>query len=198
MGTLTRVVTWACVSTFKTAVAKKAANSPGGKMKANLFYPFVVLVLWLSLDSAMAVEFEKMGSAISQALGTTKAFKTTVQTKKGATDVFYSKDGAGKAEKFAVVQKRLYDPNCTHTWVVGINAKTVNVETVRVVEMSCPHAFPTQKKAYLEQYKGRGPASLKTLTGDIHTIAKATGSSQLTTDAVSTAIEAAQSLKGKI
>lgn len=159
----------------------------------------VILVLVLMyVDLARATEFEKMGNAISKALGTTKAFKTTHTLKTEPITVFYSKDASGKAEKLAIVEKRLYEPNCTHTWVIGLNAKTAKVEQIRVVEMSCPHAFPTKENSYLEQYQGKGPAQAKTLKADVHTVAKATGSSELTTDAVVESIIVADKLKGKI
>ena len=155
-------------------------------------------LLLVYLQTALGVEFEKLGSAIAKALGTKKAFKKSVSVSGENTTVFYSKGGNGKANKFAVVRKGIYPPNCTHTWVVGVDAKSSKVEQVRVVEMSCPHAFPTNKPNFLAQYKGKGPQDLKTLKGDVNTIAKATGSSDLTSDAVKASIEAAMKLKGKI
>jgi hypothetical protein len=156
-----------------------------------------VALLCLCLDSALGVEFEKLGTAVEKALGTGKAFKTTVKMKGKATTVFYAKNAAGKASKFAVVQNGVYEPNCTHTWVVGIN-ESAQVEQIRVVEMSCSHAFPTKEANFLGQYKGKGPAATSKLKGDIHTIAKATGSSDLTTEAVVTSITLVDKLKGKL
>lgn len=154
-------------------------------------------LLLLSLDCALGVEFEKLGSAVEKALGTTKAFQKKVSLKGVSTDVFYSKDASGKPKKFAVVQKGIYEPNCTHTWVVGLS-NTAEVEQVRVVEMSCSHAFPTKEDSYLGQYKGKGPADVSKLKGEVHTVAKATGSSDLTTDAVLTSITVVDKLKGKL
>lgn len=156
------------------------------------------LALFLFYSSILsATEFEKLGDAIAKALGTTKVFKTSAKLGKETISVFYSKDTKGKADRYAVLQTGIYEPNCTHTWVVGL-ASNGNVETIRVVEMSCPHAFPTRQASYLDQYRGKGPKDLKTLKNEIHTVAKATGSSQLTTDAVMKSITAVQSLKGKI
>lgn len=157
----------------------------------------LVALFCLCLDSALGVEFEKLGSAVEKALGTGKAFQTTVKIKGKPTTVFYSKNGAGKAAKYAVIQKGIYEPNCTHTWVVGVN-NNAEVEQIRVVEMSCSHAFPTKEASFLEQYKGKGPAAVSKLKGDIHTIAKATGSCDLTTEAVVTSITLVDKLKGKL
>lgn len=114
------------------------------------------------------------------------------------TILLHSKDASGHASRFAVVQKGLYEPNCTHTWVIGLDAASSSVDKIEVVEMACPHAFPTKQASFLDQYKGKGPADVASLKGDIHTIAKATWSCNLTTTAVVTSINAASSLKGKI
>ncbi|MCB0404240.1 MAG: hypothetical protein KDD51_05600 [Bdellovibrionales bacterium] len=148
----------------------------------------VTLMFCLCIENSSAVEFEKMGQAIAKALGTTKAFKSTVEVQGEAATVYYSKGRGGQPERVAVVQKGIYEPNCTHTWVVGLDARSAKVEGIRVVEMSCPHAFPTKKSTFLSQYVGRGPASVKKLSGEVHTVAKATGSSELTTTAVKKAI----------
>jgi hypothetical protein len=134
---------------------------------------------------------------VEKALGTAKAFQMKVSLKGKATTVYYAKNADGKPSRFAVIQKGLYEPNCTHTWVVGLNAKA-EVDQIRVIEMSCSHAFPTNEPAFLDQYKGKGPAEAASLKGKIHTIAKATGSSDLTTDAVVTSITVVEKLKGKL
>ncbi len=163
----------------------------------SCFLQFTSTLLLLFQLNAGASEFESLKNALSQGLGTTKAFKATV-TAGGKTDsVYYSKDDSGKPLKVAVVQKAIYPPNCTHTWVVALDAKTSTVSEVRVVEMSCPHAFPTNKAFYLDQYKGKGPADVSKLKGSIQTIAKATGTCNLTTEAVETAIKLAQTFQAK-
>jgi hypothetical protein len=158
---------------------------------------FCAVLFALYADGALGVEFEALGTAVEKALGTAKAFKKSVKLKGKETQVFYAKGAGGKASKFAVVQKGLYEPNCTHTWVVGLDS-SASVEQIRVVEMSCSHAFPTKEASYLEQYKGKGPAAVSKLKGEIHTVAKATGSSDLTTEAVVTSITIVNKLKGKL
>lgn len=161
----------------------------------------VIALLALCLDSAKATEFMKQAQALTKALGASKGISKKSISLSGALDrsiassetaeVYALKEGSG-VKKIAVVQKRVYEPNCTHTWVVGVNPKSLKVENVNVVEMSCPHAFPCKEVSYLEQYKGVGPADLKKLKGKVDTIAKATGTSNLTTDAVITAVTAAK------
>jgi len=148
----------------------------------------VKLALLVHLD-AHAVEFEKLGTAVAKALGTKKAFRTTVSIGGDEVPVFYAKGAGGHPTRYAVVQKRVYPPNCSHTWVVGVEPSGT-ITDVRVVEMKCPHAFPAQKASFLEQYRGKGPADVKTLKSDIHGIAKATGTCELTSDAVKTSIDA--------
>ena len=101
-------------------------------------------------------------------------------------------------ERVAVIEKGIYQPSCTHTWAVGLDGKTGAVTEVRVVEMSCPHAFPAKAASYLEQYKGKGPADVAKLDSQIQTIAKATGSCRLTTEAVSRAITGYSKAKGQL
>lgn len=158
----------------------------------------VLLAIELSRGIAFATEFEPLNQAIALSLGTKKAFKKSFAFEGKPLDVFYSKDSAGKALKYAFVQKGIYEPNCTHTWIVGVDALSGKVDGVRVVEMSCPHAYPTKTESFLGQYKGKGPADAAKLKSEITPIAKATGSANLATDAVRKSIVAASKLKGKL
>lgn len=158
----------------------------------------IVSVSFVYFVSASAVEVQKMGSAISKALKTTQAYKSSATVSGEKVDVYYSKSKAGQAERFAVIQKKIYEPNCTHTWVIGVDSKSGKVDDIQIVEMSCHHAFPTKEASFLSQFKGRGPASLSTLKDKTQTIAKATGSSLLTADAVITAIKAVDSIKNSL
>lgn len=167
-------------------------------MKLRLKAVVPALILLALIERAQAAEFEPLGKAVAGVLGTTKAFKKSIKIGGKARDVFYSKGSNGKAAKFAFVEEGVYEPNCTHTWVVGVDAKTAKVLSVRVVEMSCPHAYPTKAANFLDQYKGKGPADAAKLSEKVITIAKATGSSNLTTDAVKRSITAANKIKGKL
>ena len=143
-----------------------------------------LMLVWL-LNIGHAAEFAKLGDAIAAALGTTKAF----QKKLGSETLYFSKDPNGQPQTYAVIERGVYEPNCTHTWVIGLKAKDRTVSSIRVVEMSCPHAFPTKSASFLDQFQGKGPKDLAELSSSIVTIAKATGSSNLTTDAVVRSIE---------
>ena len=129
-----------------------------------------------------------------KALGTKKAGATKVKVDGENIQVFYNKE---TKKKFAVVGTGLYEPDCTHTWVIALNDK-VEVTEIRVVEMKCPHAFPTKKASFLNQYKGKGIKDVGKLDSQISTVAKATGSAVLTTKAVKKAIKAVQAAKSKI
>ena len=159
-------------------------------MNLKIRHLVIILVISLMVERADAAQFEKLGSALANALKTKKVFQKSFQTDDGKRGkVFYSKKKSGEPKRFAFVEKGLYNPGaCTHTWVIALDADSQRVEQVRVVEMSCQHAFPTRKASYLKQYRGKGPADVKELKDDISTIAKATGSSDLTTDAVKRAI----------
>lgn len=167
-------------------------------MKKHLYAFVLVTFLLVHIGSARATEFEKLGDAIAKSLGTKQVFKSTIALGKDTVTVFYSKNANGKPEKMAVLQNGLYEPNCTHTWIVGVDAKTTIINGIRVVEMSCPHAFPTRETSFLDQYKGKGPKDASKLSSTIHTVAKATGSSNLTTAAVIKSIQAADMIKGRL
>ncbi len=153
----------------------------------------VLLATCFYLDCGFGVEIESLRSALKATLGPIKsAAKKNVSHKKEKFDIYYDK---ATLTTFAVVQKRIYPPNCTHTWVIGVDAASFKVSGIRIIEYSCPHARPATKDSYFEQYKGKGPADVATLKDSVATIAKATGSCELTTDAVVTAIESVSILK---
>jgi len=165
----------------------------------NFKSTLVVLGTLFHAVTAQAVQFEAAGTALSGILGTIKPFSKKLKNSAGKdVTVYYTKDAAGKPALAAVVENGLYPPNCTHTWAIGMDAKSAQVKSIRVIEMSCQHAFPTRAASYLDQYTGKGPADLKKLSDDVHVISKATGSSQLTTDAVKRSVEFLHSQKGNL
>lgn len=142
------------------------------------------MMIFFLIVKLEAAEFESLATALTSLLGTTKAIKRSIQVEGQTLDLYVPKAG-GSAR--AVVQKAVYPPNCTHTWVIGSN-DGVRVSEIRVVEMSCPHAFPCRTVAFLKQYLGKGPSNVDRLDRQVQTVAKATGSSELTTTAVRRAI----------
>ncbi|MBI3294530.1 MAG: hypothetical protein HYZ71_07335 [Deltaproteobacteria bacterium] len=140
------------------------------------------------VGQGFSVEIESLKSALKAALGHVKAAtKKTVTEKDQTFDIYFDK---AALKNYAVVQKRIYPPNCTHTWVIGIDALSKKVNEIRIVEYSCPHAKPATTASYFEQYKGKGPVDMSELKGSIQTVAKATATCDLTTDAVVMAVEA--------
>ncbi len=163
-------------------------------MKNFLVKTAAIALLLVHLDRATAMEFEKMGTAVACALKVTKASKASTVVDGKPVNAFYAKNGAGKAARFAVVQQRVYPPNCSHTWVIGLDASG-KVDDIHVVELGCTHAYPTKEKSFLQQFNGKCLADVKSLKGSVQTVAKATGSSELAADAVVTAITAVGQLK---
>lgn len=162
------------------------------------YYKITLLCLLVfQLSTARGQEFEKKGSAISKALGGTKqAYPKKVKVDGADITAYVNADPKkGKPSKIAVVQEALYAPDCTHTWVIGLDG-SAKVEQIRVVEMKCHHAFPTNKPSFLDQFKGKGPAEVDSLKDSVTTIAKATGTCNLTTDAVIKSIKIAQAVLG--
>jgi len=155
---------------------------------------------WIGLFipvASMATEFEPLEKAISAELGTTQAFRKKYTLDGKEWEIYYSKGADKKPLKLAAVQRGVYEPDCTHTWVIGMNANPIEVTNVRVVEMKCPHAFPTKTQSFLGQYVGKKEADLSKLDQSIVTVAKATGSAVLTTDAVKRSIRMAGQLKAE-
>ena len=168
------------------------------KKKSTLTSLVLGILLWSSIETASAVQVEPLGKALGKILGATKGVKKKTNTQgKFEQDIYYVAGGAGPSS-VAVVEHGIYPPDCTHTWAVGLDPKTSKVKTVRVIEMSCPHAFPTKASSFLDQYIGMGPAQMKSLKSKISTIAKATGSCDLTTAAVQRSISGYQKMKTQL
>lgn len=176
------------------------------KAKSRQAAALAGIALWISIEAAHAVEIEPMGKALQALLRTTKVQKKSVALKVNdsgvqylqSADLYYAKGANGKPATAAFVVHGIYKPDCTHTWAVGIQPASGKVTEVRVIEMSCQHAFPTKSSSFLNQFKGKGPADAAKLSGQTQTIAKATGSSILATDAVKEAITAFQQMKGSL
>lgn len=149
------------------------------------------MMITILSENVIAARFEADKAAIKNLLGGSKkakARKVSIKHKgkSQSVRVIYTPS----KDRLVVIQKRIYEPDCTHTWAIGLDSKA-KIREIRVTEMSCSHAYPTRKAGFLDQFDGKGPADVKSLPDQINTIAKATGSSNLTTDAVQVAILAA-------
>lgn len=161
-------------------------------------------IVSLAPSAAQATEFESLKSALENALGIkgqknktlATIYKKTYTLGKLKHDLYYTKDAKGNAVRFATVQKDLYKPDCTHTWVIGMKVKpAVEVEQVRVVEMKCKHAFPAKERSFLSQFEGKKIADAKTLDRDVGTVATATYTATYTTQAVIRALKLASQFR---
>jgi thiamine biosynthesis lipoprotein len=189
---------WALLPIFALAAVllhlkknRRPAVTPNPSKPTSLM--IATALAWCSLEQAHAVDLVPLGTALQTVLGTKSAFKKPL----GETTVFYSKDKAGRADRVAFIEKNIWQKSCTHTWIVGIG-RDGRVTQVVAQEQQCPHAKPSAADSFLDQYKGKGPADVAKLKGDVSTIAKATGSCELATDAVSQAITTYQKIKGKM
>jgi hypothetical protein len=150
----------------------------------------------LVAPAAHAVEFEPLKTALEKSLGKGTVFKKQYKVDGTNYDLFYSKAPDGKPLKFASVQKALYKPDCTHTWVIEMKAApAVEVQKVHVVEMKCKHAFPAKENSFLSQYEGKKIADAKGLDKSISTVATATYTATYTTDAVVRSLKLASQFK---
>jgi NifU-like protein involved in Fe-S cluster formation len=210
---------WILLPIFTLAVIlyhlKKTRRNKPMKPKAHIQLNglAIALILWGQIESASAIQFEDRNSALRKLLGATqvKSMTATVDTSKTCTtrwcdarkdkaykaQAFYAKQG-GKVTKVAYIAQGLYPPNCTHTWAIGINPASGTVTDIRVMEMGCPHAHPTNTPSFMDQYKGKGLADVQKLDSDIQTIAKATGTCEILTDVVKKTIVAYSKMKGKM
>lgn len=161
---------------------KAQPNASAPKITAIL----AIIALWTQIERATATEFEKKGAAIGALLGTTKGVKKVP----GKAEGYFT------GNRVVFIEGGVYQPNCSHTWAIGLDKTTGAVQNIRVIEMACPHAFPTRAASFLEQFKGIGPRNIGKLES-VTTIAKATGSCLLTRDAVKHAIQGWTAARGK-
>jgi thiamine biosynthesis lipoprotein len=153
----------------------------------------VTALLWGMTEQARAVDLIPLNKALEGALGTSKAFRKTI----GDATFFYSKDAAGRPARLAFIEHNTWQKSCSHTWVVGID-RAGRVVRVIAQEQQCPHAKPSAADSFLDQYKGKSPADAAKLRDSVNTIAKATGSCELATDAVTHVLNTYTRIKGQL
>ncbi len=156
--------------------------------------PLALIGTLFLFEQARAVEIEPMGKALQALLKTTKVKKKAL----GESEFYYAPGAPGSPTAVAAVEHGLYQPNCTHTWAIGLDPSSGKVTSIRVIEMECQHAFPTKTAAFMDQYKGKGPADMASLDSSVTTIAKATGTCNLLTAAVKRAVTDFQKAKGQM
>jgi hypothetical protein len=163
------------------------------KAGKGLYSALAIISLWTVIERASAGEIEPLKTALISMLG-----KVQVQHEGGdGMDYWKPKAGKGKAGRVVFIERNIYPPNCTHTWAVGIDAKTGRVVGVHPLEMGCPHGYPAKSKDFLSQFQGKGFSDIRTLD-NIDTIAKATGTCKLAAGAVKKSLNEYQRVKGKL
>lgn len=138
-----------------------------------------------------------LGNALIATLKSKSAVPSKLPQYKGK--VYYTVGADKKPSRVSVVENGTWGTDCTHTWAVGLDAKTAKVREVKVIELSCPHADPINTPRFLSQFVGKGPKdfSKMKLGAGIDAAAKATGSSEMTIDAVKRSITLVAKAKGK-
>jgi len=159
----------------------------------TIYTAMAVISLWTLIETAGAGEIEPLKTALISILG-----RVQVQHEGSAgMDYWKPKGPVGKATRVVFIERNIYPPNCTHTWAVGMAAKSGKVLSVHPLEMGCPHGYPAKSKDFLSQFQGKSYADIRTLD-NIDTIAKATGTCKLAAQAVKKSINEYQKVKGKL
>ncbi len=158
-----------------------------------------LLLLCGRVELSSAGDIEPKGKALAAILGATKGvMRKEIPGSNTKAEVFFVKNSAGQVTKMAFVEHAIYEPNCSHTWAIGLDANSGAVTEIRPIEMGCPHAYPTKAASFLDQFKGKGPADAAKLDTQVQTVAKATGTSKLLTDAVKRTLVNYGKIKGQL
>ena len=154
----------------------------------------VMMALFLLVEarSALALEFETTSQAIQGLLETKTYYRKQVlpsSLNSKQMDILYSRNSSGAPGRVLFLQHRENPAKCAHTWAVAIDPKSTRVLGVHVLSVKCAYGFGIRDSKFLDQYRGVGPAEVKDLERRIHGVARATVSSQLTTQVVKESVE---------
>jgi hypothetical protein len=163
----------------------------------------VLLTLWLTPRPAAAVKYMTIGEAVQSFIPKgTKVFKATkgVSAEQRATlahdygweptekeyEFFVGRDGEGKPTAYVILVPEVFN-TCFHKYAVGMKADGEVLDTV-IVELSCPRAFPINRKSFLAQFKGKRHTDPLTTKLDVDGVTGATLSSEATAQATRQAV----------
>lgn len=158
--------------------------------------------LLLFSPGAQAAKYMSIGQAVKTFIPKdAKIFKTTkklssAQKKRLQNDygwaankekyVFY----VGKKDKtpiaYVFVVPEIFN-TCFHKYAVGMKPSGEVIDTV-IVELSCPRAFPVNRKSFLSQFKEKQHTHALTIKSDIDAVTGATLSSEATATATRKAV----------
>lgn len=163
-----------------------------------------VLIASLAVAApAGAVKYLTLGEAVKTFIpADAKVFKVTKQLtakqrKRLSTDygweakddayVFYEgKAASGEVLGYVYVVAEAFN-TCFHKYAVGMKPDGKVIDTV-VVELSCPRAFPVNRKSFLKQFQGKRHVDPLTTKLDIDGVSGATLSSESTAQATRKAV----------
>lgn len=100
--------------------------------------------------------------------------------------VFYVGKKDDKPVAYVFVVPEVFN-TCFHKYAVGLTAEGEVLGT-SIVELSCPRAFPVNKKAFLGQFTGKRHTDALAIRSDIDAVTGATLSSAATASAVRKAV----------
>ena len=174
-------------------------KKPSKKMR-NIVSIGLLLALW-SRD-AEAAKYMSLGQAVKTFIPKeAKVFKVTKQLSaqqklRLSTDygwspdkneyLFYIGRKGEEAVAYVFVVPEVFN-TCFHKYAVGMKANGEVIETV-IVELSCPRAFPVNKRSFLSQFDGKKHSDALATGHDIDVVTGATLSSAATASATRKAV----------
>lgn len=184
------------------------------KIMKSLIISVAVGSLLAMSSAAQAAKYMSLGQAVktfiakdNKVVKTTKRL-TAAQKKRLEADygwkakkdtyTFYMGKKGDAVQSYVFVVPEIFN-TCFHKYAVGMNQDGQVIETV-VVELSCPRAFPINKKSFLSQFKEKRHVHALTTRGgaaDIDAVTGATLSSEATATAARKAVSLHNLLFGK-
>lgn len=173
------------------------------RVRPALLGSIIVCFVLASPGSAFAVKYMSLGQAVKSYLPKgAKVFKVTKKLKASdkkrlltdygwkATESKYTfyvgKDGSGTPLAYVFVVPEIFN-TCFHKYAVGMKPDGEVIETA-IVELSCPRAFPINRKSFLKQFRGKGHSDPLTTKLDIDGVTGATLSAEATATATRKAV----------
>ena len=160
------------------------------------------LVVSLAAVDAGAVKYMSLGDAVKTFIpadakivkvtkGVGAVHKKQLEEDYGWTPteseyVFYAGRKGDETVAYVFVVPEIFN-TCFHKYAVGMKPDGTILETV-IVELSCPRAFPVNRKSFLGQFGGKEHTDPLTTRSDIDAVTGATLSSEATATAARKAV----------
>jgi hypothetical protein len=176
-------------------------KKPSNKMRRTTLLS-IGLALTFSSSTARAAKYMSLGEAVKTFIPKdAKIFKTTKQLStqhklRLSTDygwspekneyVFYVGKKGETPVAYVFVVPEVFN-TCFHKYAVGMKPNGEVIETV-IIELSCPRAFPVNKRSFLSQFDGKKHSDALATGHDIDAVTGATLSSAATASAARKAV----------